>query len=309
MKLALSLVAAALMAAPLAMADPGGGMGGGGSNNNGPSVTDRSSRDPQAAYQAGVAALNAQNWAEAIRQFRVVRRSAPNNGTVNYALGLAYSGAGDTDNARTSLERAVRADDVPPAAFLKLGQIYLQLNRRDDAVAQQTALNRALQACDASCGEARRIQLQAALTELTMALEANPAAADPATTGWNFPSVEEGRLAYADAVGLINQERFADALDALGRAEAAVGPHPDVLNYMGFASRKLGRFDAALGYYHQALAIDPNHLGATEYLGELYIQMGQMDRARSQLARLDRMCAYGCIQREELARWITTSAQ
>jgi tetratricopeptide (TPR) repeat protein len=73
---------------------------------------------------------------------------------------------------------------------------------------------------------------------------------------------------------------------------------------MGFVSRKLGRLDSALGYYTEALRLDPAHLGATEYLGELYIQMGQIDRARTQLARLDQLCAYGCAQREELARWI-----
>ena len=78
---------------------------------------------------------------------------------------------------------------------------------------------------------------------------------------------------------------------------------------MGFASRKLGRFDAALAYYGEALSLDPNHLGATEYLGELYIQMGQVEHARTQLARLDQLCAYGCEQREELARWIETSAE
>ena len=78
---------------------------------------------------------------------------------------------------------------------------------------------------------------------------------------------------------------------------------------MGFASRKLGRFDDALAYYGEALAIDPNHLGATEYLGELYIQMADLGRARRQLARLDDLCAYGCAQREELARWIETASE
>jgi tetratricopeptide (TPR) repeat protein len=116
-------------------------------------------------------------------------------------------------------------------------------------------------------------------------------------------------LAYAEAVGLINQERYVDAFAALERTQAAVGPHADVLNYMGFASRKLGRLDAALGYYREALRLDPNHLGATEYLGELYIQMGELDRARTQLARLDQLCAYGCAQREELARWIESAAE
>ena len=187
-------------------------------------------------------------------------------------------------------------------------RLHLRAGRREQATAIQTSLTNKVAACDATCGDARRAQLNAALTQLTQALDA-PAtpAADPATTGWNFPSVEEGRAAYAEAVGLINQARYVEAFATLERTQEAVGPHPDVLNYMGFTSRKLGRLDDALAYYGQALTLDPNHLGATEYLGELYIQMGQLDRARVQLARLDELCAYGCAQREELSRWIAAA--
>lgn len=291
-----------LLGAPLALANGGG-------SSMGSTPTPQGSReDPTAAYQAGVAAMRAENYREAIRHFRSARRSLPNDGTINFALGLAYNGNGDTDEARQTLERAVRDANAPAGAWLQLGLIYLQQGNRDSAVAQQTALAGKVAACDAACGDQRRAQLQAAHDQLTQALTA-PAAppTDPATTGWNFPSVEEGRAAYAEAVGLINQERFTEAYAALERAQAAVGPHADVLNYMGFVSRKLGRFDDALAYYDEALTIDPHHLGATEYLGELYIQMGQLDQARSQLARLDDLCTYGCAQREELARWIATA--
>ncbi len=298
-------IAAALIAAsatPMALAAGGGGgsMGGGG-----PSASSNPREDPAAAYQAGVAALNAQNYREAIRQFRTAQRAARNNGVINYALGLAYAGNGDKDEALGAFARAVRDETAPVGARLQLGLTHLELGNRDDAVAQQAALATAIAACDTACGDARRAQLQAAHDQLTRALEtpATPAA-DPATTGWNFPSVDEGRAAYAEAVGLINQNRFPEALAALERAQDAVGPHADILNYMGFVSRKMGRLDAALAYYDDALRLDPNHLGATEYLGELYIQMGDMNRARSQLARLDNLCAYGCAQREELARWL-----
>jgi tetratricopeptide (TPR) repeat protein len=280
-------------------------MGGGG-------MPSGSSENPAAAYQAGVAALQAQEYREAIRQFRTARRAAPNDGVINYALGLAYAGNEDTDDARQSFERAVRADNAPPGAYLQLGLVYLELGRRDDAVAQQARLQELIGGCDAECGDTRRTQLQAAHDQLSQALAPpaeEPAATDPATTGWNFPSVEEGRAAYAVAVGLINQERFVEALDALERTQAAVGPNADVLNYMGFASRKLGRFDAALAYYREALRLDPAHLGATEYLGELYVQMGELERAHDQLARLDSLCAYGCAQREELARWIANAEE
>lgn len=306
MKLKSGLIAALLASAiaPWALADGGGG---GGGMMTGPSVSSR--EDPAAAYQAGVAALNAQNYAEAVRQLRNARRAAPSDGIINFALGLAYSGAGDADEARGAFERAVRASNAPPAARLQLGLLYLQAGERERALAQQAALHEALEDCDSRCGDGRRAQLQAAYDQLTAAINAPAApAADPATTGWSFPSSEDGRIAYAEAVGLINQERYSESLEALARAHAAVGPHPDVLNYMGFASRKLGRFDDALAYYQEALAIDPDHLGANEYLGELYLQMGDFGRARRQLARLDELCAYGCAQREELARWIAASS-
>lgn len=298
-------LALACIGAPAALADGGGG------GMSTPSPSGGGQReDPAAAYQAGVTALQAQNYRDAIRNFRTARRAAPNDGQINYALGLAYAGNNETDEAREAFERSVRAANAPAGARLQLGLLYLQANDREHAVEQQVALQTAIGACDASCGDQRRAQLQAAYDQLTTALNAPPApAADPATTGWNFPSVEEGRVAYAEAVGLINQERFAEGLDALSRAQAAVGPHPDVLNYMGFASRKLGRTDDALAYYQEALALDPNHLGANEYLGELYIQMGELGLARRQLARLDELCAYGCAQREELAQWIDAAAR
>jgi tetratricopeptide (TPR) repeat protein len=283
-----SAVAAGALAAPLALAAPSGG-GGGGMGGGAPSA----SEDP-----------------EAIRQFRTARRALPDNSTINFALGRAYEGNNEANEAQRAYERAVAAADAPAGAWLQLGLLHLQAGRRDDAVAQQTALAAKITACDAACGDARRAQLTAAHTQLTQALDAPAApAADPATTGWNFPSVEEGRASYAEAVGLINQERFVEAFAALERTQEAVGPHADVLNYMGFTSRKLGRLDAALGYYREALRLDPNHLGATEYLGELYIQMGELDRARTQLARLDDLCAYGCAQREELARWIESASE
>jgi tetratricopeptide (TPR) repeat protein len=290
-------------AAPLAFA---AGSSGGGSMSSTPSNRE----DPQAAYQAGVAAMNAQNYREAIRQFRAARRGLPDNSTINFALGRAYVGNNEDGEAQDAFERAIADAAAPVGAWLELGRLHLRAGHREQATAIQTALTNKVAACDAACGDARRAQLQSALTQLTQALEA-PAtpAADPAVTGWNFPSVEEGRAAYAEAVGLINQERYAEAFAALERTQAAVGPHADVLNYMGFTSRKLGRLDDALAYYGEALTIDPNHLGATEYLGELYIQMGQLDRARTQLARLDDLCAYGCAQREELARWIEGAAE
>jgi len=74
----------------------------------------------------------------------------------------------------------------------------------------------------------------------------------------------------------------------------------DALNLMGFCLRKTGQADLALQYYNKALALMPKHLGANEYLGELYVELGQMDKARERLAVLQGACG-NCSQEANLA--------
>ena len=50
----------------------------------------------------------------------------------------------------------------------------------------------------------------------------------------------------------------------------------DAFNYMGYASRNLGEYDAAFGYYRRALAMDWYHRGAHEYIGEAYLMTNNL---------------------------------
>jgi len=74
--------------------------------------------------------------------------------------------------------------------------------------------------------------------------------------------------------------------------------HADVYNLMGFSLRKSGDRKQAYTFYRKALDFDPEHKGALEYLGELYVETGQLDKARENLALLKKLCPGGC---EELA--------
>jgi tetratricopeptide (TPR) repeat protein len=74
--------------------------------------------------------------------------------------------------------------------------------------------------------------------------------------------------------------------------------HADVYNLMGFSLRKTGDYKQAYTFYRKALDFDPNHKGALEYLGELYVETGQLDKAKENVARLKELCPSGC---EELA--------
>jgi tetratricopeptide (TPR) repeat protein len=59
-------------------------------------------------------------------------------------------------------------------------------------------------------------------------------------------------------------------------------------------------FVEALDYYQKALQIDPEHRGANEYLGELYLQMDRLDLALERLKVLDDDCFFGCKEFDEL---------
>jgi Flp pilus assembly protein TadD len=86
------------------------------------------------------------------------------------------------------------------------------------------------------------------------------------------------------------------------RALAGLDKSADALNLLAFSLRNQGRNDDAFAYYFKALTLDPDHKGAREYLGELYVKTGKMDKAREQLAHLQRLCPQGCEELDDLAK-------
>ena len=76
------------------------------------------------------------------------------------------------------------------------------------------------------------------------------------------------------------------AFKKLEKAYKTDKKNPDVLNYMGFTSRKTGNFKEAENYYLKGLDLDPKHNGINEYLGELYVQTNRIDKANERLAVL-----------------------
>ena len=117
---------------------------------------------------------------------------------------------------------------------------------------------------------------------------------------------DEARAAIEplQARGQIEAENYAAAGLLLAAARERTPDEPDVHSLLGLWARKLGRFDKSHAHYQRALRLDPTHLGAREYLGELYLLRGDPDLARAQLAELERLCPAGCEERSELAEAI-----
>ena len=96
---------------------------------------------------------------------------------------------------------------------------------------------------------------------------------------------------------------YSSAFKKLKDAHMKDKKNPDILNYMGFTSRKTGNFDKAEEYYLKGLSIDPKHNGINEYLGELYVQTNRIDKAKE---RLDVLKNCNCKEYEELELIIKT---
>ena len=80
--------------------------------------------------------------------------------------------------------------------------------------------------------------------------------------------------------------------------------HADVYNLLGFSLRKSGDPKTAYSFYKKALDFDPEHKGALEYLGELYVETGELAKARQHVVLLQKLCPQGCEELEDLEQAI-----
>ena len=99
---------------------------------------------------------------------------------------------------------------------------------------------------------------------------------------------------------LIGEEKYEQAVKELEVALEEDPENADILNLLAFSHRKQGHFEVALDYYQRALKIEPEHRRANEYLGELYLQMGQLGKAEERLQVLDDECFFGCDEFDQL---------
>ena len=128
---------------------------------------------------------------------------------------------------------------------------------------------------------------------------------------------------YSDSLGrcvrktsqlLTDEEKFASAHWKAKRGEYAEARalletienknQAKVLNYIGYTTRKMGDVSGGLRYYRQALAIDPNYVKAREYMGEGFLQKGDLASAKLQLSEIGARCGTGCSEYTQLSNAI-----
>ena len=103
---------------------------------------------------------------------------------------------------------------------------------------------------------------------------------------------------------LIGAGEYREAINKLDQALKDAPKDADLLNLIAYSHRNLEEYDKALGYYLMAIKVEPEHRGANEYLGELYLKLKQPEKAKERLAVLDDACFFGCDEYTELKQEI-----
>jgi tetratricopeptide (TPR) repeat protein len=98
----------------------------------------------------------------------------------------------------------------------------------------------------------------------------------------------------------IKNKDWDGAIALLDKALARNPKNADIYNLLGYSERNRGNLDAAFKDYEQALALDPKHRGAHEYIGEAYLMAGNPAKAEEHLATLNKLCFFSCEEYRDL---------
>ena len=94
---------------------------------------------------------------------------------------------------------------------------------------------------------------------------------------------------YSETLKLITNENYNLAIPKLKKLlnkKSTYFSKADIYNYLGYSHRKIKKYKKAEKYYIKALKIQNDHIGALEYIGELYIEINKIEKAKEYLVKL-----------------------
>ena len=109
---------------------------------------------------------------------------------------------------------------------------------------------------------------------------------------------------FEKGIEQVEAKNYKKAVKYLKKAAKKDKENADIYNLLGYSYRKMGKYDDSLEYYTKALSIEPKHLDANEYIGELYLETGKTEKANEHLEILSEVCSSSCEQYETLKKAI-----
>jgi tetratricopeptide (TPR) repeat protein len=132
-------------------------------------------------------------------------------------------------------------------------------------------------------------------------------AGDPG--GGSVPGAELAKDPVLERVAEATSRKDWPAAQAVLREAVAREPRKaDYHNLYAYSIRKGANPDMSLVFkhYNQALSLDPKHKGAHEYIGEAYLMVKNVAKAKEHLAQLDKLCFFSCQEYTDLKNAIAT---
>src|SRR5262245_27653777 len=107
---------------------------------------------------------------------------------------------------------------------------------------------------------------------------------------------------YAEAERAVKRGDYPGAMRLLEGVVAKEERNADAYNLLAYSIRSSGDPAKSIPIYEKALAIDPKNKGAHEYMGEAYLALGELDKAKQHLAMLDKLCLFPCEEYTDLKK-------
>ena len=158
----------------------------------------------------------------------------------------------------------------------------------------------------------RRVFVSA--VSIVVALAALAASRPPAARGDGGPAEPAPKWTpgvppdpdYTAAVKAIKADQFPTAIRLLEGVVTRNDKSADAYNWLAYATRRNSNPAASIPIYEKALALDPKHRGAHEYIGEAYLALGNLPKAKEHLARLKSLCFFPCEEYSDLKKAVET---
>ena len=109
---------------------------------------------------------------------------------------------------------------------------------------------------------------------------------------------------YAAGKQAMEKKNWPEAAKRFELAALRDPDNADLQNYLGYSHRNLKQFDLAFRHYKRAIALNPRHRGAHEYIGEAYLMTGDLASAEKHLAALREICLLPCEELGDLEKAI-----
>ena len=119
------------------------------------------------------------------------------------------------------------------------------------------------------------------------------------TNDGGIPDTEEStnvseKNSFEEVWKLIEEGEYESSKNILKKLIDQNNENPEAWNLLGYIERQMQNFNKSLKYYNKALLLNPEYIPAHHYIAITYLEIGNLEKAKYHLDKLDLLCLFGC---------------